>query len=394
MKFSMRVKVVSVLAVFVVMLAGSAWADYSLSDDANTLISAYNAENSGKGALSASVNGNEVTISGTIQNATTPLYLEDITENHYGVTIIWNATLTADIDNFDFTNSNLFEPYLIGLEEESPCAFKIIGGKISLYGKNDPQKSWPRTIFAKGGVEVIVEGGTVENLLPIGSVIDVDRLNNDEIAKVTVKGGTINSPHSAAISVGKRTGLDLKNTSDITGIVEITYGENGRYEGKVYGDVEVIYDDGGFNLEGGKLTILKGSVLTLETGIEFIANGELAIDGDGVLKKDISGVASRTTGDLKNGILNNNGRISVPKNGKIINNGILNNKKSGVIVNEGKIDSANGTINNEGTIKSKPADTFDNFLSNISSGGSGCNAAGFAPLALIAIPLLLRKKHS
>ncbi|GHV56705.1 hypothetical protein FACS1894216_20830 [Synergistales bacterium] len=161
MKFSMRARLVSLVAVFLFFFAGSAWAQ-SVQDVAN-YINSYD-------GLSAAVSGNTVSITGSKIGATTPLVLGSISGGQ--ITYNWNATLTADCETFLEADRDRRALISFRIEDNQDVVFNINGGEISLTDKalvrtyDDNHYMYviynhPRDGGFPSNVHVVLNGGAV-----------------------------------------------------------------------------------------------------------------------------------------------------------------------------------------------------------------------------------------
>lgn len=349
MKLSMRVKVVSVLAVFMVMMASSVWAAPTQVDIDN-IFAEYNSSN-GTGALSGTLNGSTVVVTGTKTGATKTLLLD------MSLTIDWQANLSGVPDGDTLV-------YVEDKNNPNPTGKLIMtSGTITL-----PDTATKKlTAFAiSNGASIEINGGTITGgNSSLHRAIDVDNKGGT----VTITSGKIDVSHNVAIltEVGD---LSVNPSATINGLV---------IDGHAGFENMTMWNYGIFNIgEGDELTIRKGMTLT--------NNGTINIYGTLINLGKI----------INNGTINNYSGNTLENQGKLTNNGKINNAATGMIKNTGTIDNTNGTIVNEGTIKSDSpiANVTGNPVQRLrSSSGGGCNAGyDLFGLLLASFGFLTRSK--
>jgi len=361
MKFSMRVKLVAVLSVLAVMLAGSAWADAST---VKTAISNYGlSHNDGAGTAQ-----NPIIITGTKSDASagSPLDL-----NIAGLTIEWRASLAGTSGGGD---------YLVRIAGANGV-LKITGGTITFPANIEVDA------FALEDVAVEFTGGTISGgATHTGFGLDYTNSNN---ARVTINGGTFNMPRGWAIlingvNISER--LKVDSPSTVNGLVTILHSNNDilTVDLRVYGNADIGADN-----------------KMVDPDVDFVPRnfdiyGTVTVEVDFDNRWTINNHSGNTLNNQ--GTLTNNGTINNTAKGKITNTGTIINTASGTIVNEGTIDNTSGTITNDGIFRSvqtaaQMGGTINGSVTPISSGGSsgGCNA-GFGMIALLLAGFALTRK--
>jgi Synergist-CTERM protein sorting domain-containing protein len=391
----MRLRVISVCAVFVLLVAGCSWAGETEVENA---ITSYGL------SRKISETGTTITVEGTIPNATSTLNLGDIS----GLTIDWQATLTATLSQStdEWTGDlNDRELILIKASATSNGKFIVNGGKIALLDpyaeernpdttyryQSSNRSSWPRMINLPG-VEVEVNGGEIELTTAHGSAF----------AKRGGNGGTIKiAAGQISVPYGEITGdyslsdvtLNLGAENGLTGIY--SYEDGSEYYSFVYGDVTMLTSDGSQGNGGSQsyemvitqdgiltwtypdtghfglnctMTVGSGGVMVVKEGVVLTLDGNLIVKKGGII--DNSGTIivtgsiileggtphpQLTTIDPNNGILNIYGTLS--NRGEITNNGTINNFSGNTLDNQKKLtnkgaiyNGANGKIRNTGSI--------------------------------------------
>jgi hypothetical protein len=395
MKLFARIRVVFLSAVFVVMLACSAWADVT---SVAQIINDY--------GLIATVSGNSITITGSINDVDSTLNLGDIS----GLIINWQATLKANCSTWSGSERILI--LFTGSAEES--SFNIMGGEISLIGESgtDFNENF-YAIYAVDApnVHIFLDGGKITTNTRYARLVVASNEEDGVGAQITLNSGTISTPYCEKGAVETNANRLFVNEEALLNgqlkIDGITI-ENGTIY-KIYGtsilatnvDTEVekfdltvtrnatltiqapailgqhaslvIESEGTLIIDSIELSLnAKGSLLHNKKGGTIFnnygdirVNGEFINDGEYCEKNNIEQTAVFSkAADPNNGILENKGTISVSSTGRINNNGIINNvDSSSTINNEGLINNAGminnhgiiintGEIDNEGTIKS------------------------------------------
>jgi hypothetical protein len=432
----MRLRVISVCAVFVLLLAGCALADES---EIVTAITNYGLSRQG------GESGNTITITGSVSKSPNDLlYLNDIS----GFVIDWKADLTVTANGnrpgkgfgmINFTNGE----------------FKLTGGTIKLPTSSLPTNSgdqWVDAIYASENATVTVEGGRVTGDRATDTGINVPN------GTLVINGGKITIPRGNMLLAKN---LTVNDTDALNGLAIV--GDGSNYTITVHGHATTVpasevlnedYDDDDdplpdsiyfvvpnsavWDIEGirtdmtaipnlniVKATVESGGTLNLKNTdwtfkgyFEVEQNGTLNVGtthGDSSRLTHLEGTATNdgtiniygtlTNLDkiINNGIINNYSGKTLDNQGTLTNNGAINNASTGKIRNTGSIDNANGEIDNTagGTFESVqsasemggdvagPVELINN---NTSSGG-GCNT-GFGLFGLLfLVAFAVYKKH-
>jgi hypothetical protein len=436
MRFSVRLKVVSALAVLILLFVGCAWAG---ENEVETAIASYglSRKNSETGSI--------ITVVGSVnKDANEALNLGDIG----ALTIDWKANLTVTTDwnkpnsptkMITFTNGN----------------FKLTGGEIKLPTLSDPNSNsqWFDAIYASGNAIVTVDGGKVTGNRATDTGINVGN------GTLVINSGEINIPKGNAVFAGD---LQINDTNAITGVAFEIDGDN--VTARAYGnttsvtDSEVFldkYDDDDevpdsisyiagngsvWNIEGVQsdmrginplksvsITVENGGVMNFKnTNLEF--QGAFNVEQGGKLNIGLTnGDTSRLThnkgtaindgtiniyGTLTNldkvmnndtGIINNYSGNTLDNQGTLANNGVIYNASTGKMKNTGNIDNANGEIDNtEGGVfqsvqtAEEMGGDIEGPVEPINSGGGssggGCNA-GFGMFGLLLTVVFVMRKY-
>ena len=157
-------------------------------------VNSYNSSNGGTGSLTATADGDTVTITGDITGATSALIL---TVTDATVYVIWNATLKVS------GNDSALE---LRLQVSGSPVFRMTGGEIVT---NDTSAAFRNTV---GLWTIRIQGGEVRN----EGTGDAIRVNGN----VYVSGGKVMAGQSHAIRVS------LDSTLDISGGLVFAHGTN------------------------------------------------------------------------------------------------------------------------------------------------------------------------
>jgi hypothetical protein len=385
----------SVLAVFMLMAASSAWAD---ADAVITQISNYGLSATGTGTPE-----DPIVVTGIKTDAPAPgnggLVL-DIA----GLTIDWQATSTVAENQAEGRDGRMVLVRGNGM-------LKITGGTTTL-PTPDPNIQGDEIVAfgILGNVKVEFSGGTITgtNYRHVG--IDAEGWGGTNI-ELKVSGGTINTPNGEAITVDWNdtsvVNLIIEGNPTINGLVTEWDGTSKSATVQVLGQANITQSwppdpDDGEGIDSFNMTVASGATLTItETGsLTIPANGTLTIYGTVTNRDQIinKGTINNYGNTIDNqGTLTNNGTINNAAAGKITNSGTINN--TGTIINEGKIEGS-GSIDNKGTIKSNsevpgltpgsnPVKELD---SDNDSNGGGCNA-GFGLFGLLPLAVWVARKR-
>jgi hypothetical protein len=419
MKLSMRLKLVSMLAVFMVMLAGSAWAD--VVDE----IQAY--------GLDAVRVADTVTVTGTVnKQADEVLDLGDIT----GLVIDWKANLTV-------TGGRKTQNRIGMINFSGNGNFNLTGGTIDIASP----ESWVDAIYSPGGAPTVtIAGGTITSDRTKTTGINI---GENAQGTLVVTSGSLNIPKGNAAFADT---LIVNNPAIINGLV--CEGYHVDPIAYIYGNVTTVPDSemfaekytpgtisGSFtyiaesnavwNIEGvtsdmadlqgidiitmkvesGGTINFKNTNLTFKGTFNVAQNGTLNVgvaQGDTSRLTHVGGTATNdgtiniygtlTNKDklINNGTMNNYSGQTLDNQGTLTNSGVINNKSTGKTINTGKLDNANGTINIEdgGTFQSVQtasemggtvngtAQSINNNTGGGGGGGGGCNT-GFGLVGLL-----------
>ena len=414
MRLSKCFGVMAFLAVFLVTVAGSAWANV---DAVIHAVNAYNGNSGGTGSLSASSSGSTVTITGAITGANRKLDLGNIS----GLRIDWKATLTG----IGGTQDNRRYLLMMNASEVSPGYFDVTGGMIENTGPNENASGgWYYVISAFTRVNVTISGGYVRVAEKNAEAI---QMSSDKITggtgtpgEVVVKGGEVSAPNGVAIvgkttliTPGKITGVVLSMTPDFRNISLDAYGNATTYaestilpapnldwdkipsdakwtctakSGSVWRwNVPNVYFD-----KIDEITIEPDAEIIIENGCRVSMNGSINIK-TAQTEPQTTVFSEQATSSIINGILRIYGNLEITRDGRVINGGTILNYSTGTIINEGKIENSKGRINNGGAFKSvQTASEMGGIIEGTpvqpldDDSSSGCNS-GFA----IFLPVLI-----
>jgi hypothetical protein len=434
MRFAMRLKVVSVCAVFVLMFAGSAWGD--ASDVAGIIDNYFNVPVT----TISNVSGvDTITVSGTVsKSADDVLYLGDIT----GLVIDWQADLSVE-------SSGNRPRKGVGMINFTNGEFKLTSGTIQFPNSSLPNygSQWVDAIYANGNATVTVDGGKVIGHRATDTGINI--LNG----KLVINGGEITIPRGNMLIAET---LIVNDHDALNGLAFV--GDVSNYTATVYGHATTVpasevldedYDDpptsisyivrdgAAWDIEGiqadmtaipslniVKTTVESGGTLNL-INTDWTFKGYFDIRQNGTLNV---GTAPGDTSRLTNleGTATNEGTINIygtlTNLDKVINKGTINNYSGNTLDNKGTLINSGGRIKNASTGKIKNTGDIDNtdgeidntdggvFQSvqtaaemggeisgpveqiNSGGGGGGCNA-GFGMFGLLLSIVFVMRKY-
>jgi hypothetical protein len=313
----MRLKLVSVLAVFMVMLAGSAWADEA---GVVTAITSYGLSRQG------GENGDTITVEGSKLDATSQLDLGDISD----LTINWKAKITREVSTVSPGKDHIQLINVWGtgtFNIESEAELKVPGTENNM-----------RHVYLiralEGGpsgsesVTINVNGGTLEAIMPNATAIDDDNFDHPPIIKIN--GGTINVPDGNA-AVGNVTVI---NAANVTGTVIDKNSIWSNWSVELYGNcsVQTIFEDDEkdeMNIRNISWRIMPSATATVKAGTTWSIRDSWTLQNDGTL--DIYGTLINFDKFINEGTINNYSGNTVDNRGRWINRSTINNKASGKI---------------------------------------------------------------
>jgi hypothetical protein len=332
-RFTRFTTLVFVLAIALsVGYSGTAWAlsgTTANATDVKNLIDGWH-------GLTATDSGDEVTVSGTANDVTDYLEIDNSNPN---VVIKWEATLVGiSPGNPDSANFENFSENLISLKGRG--TFRVFG-TISNDQGDTIESTWNVVVESTGTVSNTGED-PMENI----AIQAFDYYNGSDLVFID-SGGTVYAPYAKAIQLENVYCL-LDTASDMSGVTGLVDDDGETYN--VYGNVVLknhlfnrLEDDG--SIDGDEevtFTIKDGAVLTLNASDDSILppspgdNPAVTVvvesGGEFIIA---SGASLTNNGKIRvSGKLTNNGKIWV--SGTLENNGtIVNNVPGGIVIHEG-----------------------------------------------------------